>query len=393
MLAQFLKRERERERERESSSASCPSAEALTAARFRGSARPPSPPDRLPPVRGGGASPSPYGYASAAGRAAGPARLFGARHGLARSARALAAAALLALSGALALPASAQTVVLVSNLGQDNDNALNPVGQPQAQQFTTGDNAAGYDLDSVEIPVGDYENVVVTVSLYSDSSGEPGSSIFNFTNPTSGITADAVNTFTAPANTTLAGSNTPYFIVVSGANDPDETTNRLRIGTTFTNSEDSGGATNAVGDADWEIGDRSHFQSGGSWGDGSSELKIRLNGTAKSGGGTPTLSTDATLSGGTVTAGSTTLVTFASGTYTYTASVANGVEEVTVAPVTNHASATITYLLGDGRRPKTISRTRTPWRTTSRWRWRWAANRHRCVRDRRGRHHLWWTTS
>ena len=220
------------------------------------------------------------------------------------------------------------------------------MGQPRAQQFTTGGNAAGYDLDSVEIPVGDYENVVVTVSLHSDSSGEPGSSIFNFTNPTSGITADAVNTFTAPANTTLAGSNTPYHIVVSGANDPDESTNRLRIGTTFTGAEDSGGATNAGGDADWEIADRSHFQSGGSWEDTSAELKIRLKGSAKSGGGTPTLSTDATLSGGTVKDGSTTLVTFASGTTAYTASVANGVDEVTFAPTTNHASATVRYLKG-----------------------------------------------
>ena len=64
-------------------------------------------------------------------------------------------------------------------------------------------------------------------------------------------------------------------------------------------------------------------------------------------GGTPTVSTDATLSGGTVKAGSTTLVTFASGTATYTASVANGVEEVTFAPTTNHASATVDYFLGD----------------------------------------------
>ena len=65
-------------------------------------------PDTLPPRRGGGSSPSPYTCASAAGRAAGPARLFGARRGLVRSARMLAAAALLALSGALALPATAQ---------------------------------------------------------------------------------------------------------------------------------------------------------------------------------------------------------------------------------------------------------------------------------------------
>ena len=58
-------------------------------------------------------------------------------------------------------------------------------------------------------------------------------------------------------------------------------------------------------------------------------------------------STDATLSGGTVTGGGTTLVTFASDTTTYTASVANSVDEVTVAPTTNHASSTVEYLLGD----------------------------------------------
>ena len=85
----------------------------MSAPRPREQRRPPSPPDRRPPRRGGGSSPSTY-PASAAGRAAGPARLFGARRGLVRSARALAAAALLALSGALALPAQAQTLPTVS---------------------------------------------------------------------------------------------------------------------------------------------------------------------------------------------------------------------------------------------------------------------------------------
>ena len=78
--------------------------------------RPPSPPDRRPPRRGGGSSPCTYA-ASAAGRPAGPARLCGARRGLARSARALAAAALLALSGALAVPAQAQTCTLDTAAG------------------------------------------------------------------------------------------------------------------------------------------------------------------------------------------------------------------------------------------------------------------------------------
>ena len=80
----------------------------MTVPRPREQRRPPSPPDRRPPRRGGGSSPSTYA-ASAAGRPAGPR---GGRRGLARSARALAAAALLVLSGALALPAQAQTCTL-----------------------------------------------------------------------------------------------------------------------------------------------------------------------------------------------------------------------------------------------------------------------------------------
>ena len=79
--------------------------EVMTAYRFR---RAPSPPDRRPRRRGGGSSPCTYA-ASAAGRAAGPVRLSGGRRGLLRSARALTAAALLALAGALVLPAAAQT--------------------------------------------------------------------------------------------------------------------------------------------------------------------------------------------------------------------------------------------------------------------------------------------
>ena len=79
----------------------------MTAPRAREQADPPSPPDRRPPRRGGGSSP--YTYAVfAAGRPAGLARVAGARRGLVRSARALAAAALLALFGGLALPATAE---------------------------------------------------------------------------------------------------------------------------------------------------------------------------------------------------------------------------------------------------------------------------------------------
>ena len=57
-----------------------------------------------------------------------------------------------------------------------------------------------------------------------------------------------------------------------------------------------------------------------------------------------TLSPDATLSGLSLGTGVTLSPTFASGTNTYTSSVANSVDEVTVTPTTNHASATVEIL-------------------------------------------------
>ncbi len=80
--------------------------------------RPQSPPDRLPPRRGGGSSPSHYTYASAAVRPAGPARPCDARRELVRSARALAAAACISILGVLALPAAARTDGPMSVPGQ-----------------------------------------------------------------------------------------------------------------------------------------------------------------------------------------------------------------------------------------------------------------------------------
>ena len=59
---------------------------------------------------------------------------------------------------------------------------------------------------------------------------------------------------------------------------------------------------------------------------------------------TPMLSTDATLSALSLGTGVTLSPAFASGTVTYTASVANSVDEVTVTPTTNHASATVEIL-------------------------------------------------
>ena len=198
------------------------SAEAMTAPRPREQRRPPSPPDRQPRRRGGVSSPCTHA-ASAAGRPAGPARLFGARRGLARSARALAAAALLALSGALALPATAvaQEIALVSNIGTigTGTSSLSVDGYLLgAQAFTVGADDGDYTLASIELPFRNREissaNIgSLNVSVWSaDSSNHPESSLYTLTNPSS-IAANTTATFTAPAVSTLEAGMT-YVVVV-----------------------------------------------------------------------------------------------------------------------------------------------------------------------------------
>ena len=63
----------------------------------------------------------------------------------------LAAAALLALCGGLALPATAEAqTTLVSNIGQGG-GLETTTGSPWAQKFTTGRNAGGYTLTAVDV--------------------------------------------------------------------------------------------------------------------------------------------------------------------------------------------------------------------------------------------------
>ena len=149
-------------------------AEAMTAPRLREQRRPPSPPDRRPPRPGG---PPSSQTASAAARSAGFARL--------------AAAALLALVGGLALPAQAQTVTtLLSNLEQvwTEGNGTNVSSVIVfAQGFTTGSNADGYHLSSIELNVERVPNTPadVTIALWSATSdSRPDASVATLTHST-----------------------------------------------------------------------------------------------------------------------------------------------------------------------------------------------------------------
>ena len=247
----------------------------MTAPRPREQRRPPSPPDRRAPRRGGGSSPSPCTCASAAGPAADAERLFGARRGLVRSARALAAAALLALSGALALPATAeaQEIALLSNTENDLFNPGNAVivgDSRQAQGFNTGSNAPGYRLDSIELHVGTVPNTPsdVTVELWSaNSDSKPDASVATLTHST-GTWATGANTFNAPADTEL-DANTLYFVHVSYSGERAD----LTLGETGFTGHDSGEA------AGWSVG-QLYKRNQGSWSTylAITRLRFKING-------------------------------------------------------------------------------------------------------------------
>ena len=137
-----------------------------------------------------------------------------------------------------------------------------------------------------------------------------------------------------PASTTTLSASTKYFIVF------DVTVGQANLQRTSSDNLDSGASPG------WDIAESSAFSTnaGTSWGESGNSLEIAVKGTA--GGGTP--STDATLSGLTVTGGGSDLVTFVSGTTDYTAMVTNDVETLTFAPTNNDAGASVAYLDSDG---------------------------------------------
>ena len=244
--------------------------------------------------------------------------------------------ALLAILGALVLPATAQAqtaTTLVSNIGQGTDVQFG-IGT-YAQRFTIGSDATAsmYTLTGVDI-VSRGSNLFTAKVCGVDSSGFPTSTCTELTAPAT-IAAGTMS-FTAPSNTTLERGTT-YTVSMS----PPTSNDSWGFGRTGNDAEDTGKATG------WSIGNAFDFitTSGGTdtWTTSdSNSVRIAIKGYAVGG---VTLSTDATLSALSVT-GVTLDPSFASDTYAYTASVANDVEEVTFETTTNHASATVRYLKG-----------------------------------------------
>ncbi len=128
--------------------------------------------------------------------------------------------------------AAAQTeTTFISNTGQTF--TFNP-NNIRATRFTTG--AGTYTLSSVAIDTGIQPSLAPTplVQIYGNTGsgvGTPGTLVATMTNPAP-VVDNAVNVFTAPANTTLSGG-TKYWVVTSL---------EFRVNTTASSVLDSGAA-------------------------------------------------------------------------------------------------------------------------------------------------------
>ena len=190
------------------------------------------------------------------------------------------AAGLAAFAALLALPlqAEAQKTTFVSNTGQSTDPDVREVGphghlwQLQAQQFSTGDNEGGYTLSAIQVRVDDFgSNSRPKVSIYTTSSGNPGTSLYVLTNPAT-LNDDAINTFRAPANATLE-KDTNYFVVFEALGSGSNLRYDLEV--TTSNAEDSGKASG------WNIANSSRQRSttATTWDNLAGKLKIAVRGT------------------------------------------------------------------------------------------------------------------
>jgi len=130
--------------------------------------------------------------------------------------------------------------------GNDNQSAT---------AFTTGSNASGYTLDSVTVEInsvtGSPSNFLL--SIYSESSSDPGSSL----EALAGTSPSAAGNHTFTASSFALSASTTYFVVMTATGSPNGSFFNWEF--TTSNSETSSDG--------WTISDRGHVSTNGgtSW--------------------------------------------------------------------------------------------------------------------------------
>ena len=231
--------------------------------------------------------------------------------------------------------------IYVRNVGQTPGGSLRTSEWTQAQGFTTGTDASGYTLGSVDTVI---ENTDITsaqrdtirAELWStatggSNAGQPDSKLYDLTVPAHPIAAGTVK-FAAPAGTTLTASTT-YYAVFYTVGDFD-----MHLDQTGLINEDSGGG------ADWSISDGRRFvwddepTSMSSWSDAQPQtLRISVNGpdsTTSSNANLTNLTASSSDSAtGTFNPVTLSPATFSAATTSYTATVANDQSHAKVTPM------------------------------------------------------------
>ena len=149
-------------------------------------------------------------------------------------------------------------ISLVSNTGE-TQSAVAIVGNFNstfefATSFHTGNNTNGYELSSVQLQINRQNtNVIPQVSIFSDSSGNVGTSLHTLINPSPlpshSDSATELTTFTAPENVTLT-ADTTYWVIVEAVNPGSSVFYRMGI----TDSDDQASDDST----DWNIGNVMH---------------------------------------------------------------------------------------------------------------------------------------
>jgi hypothetical protein len=144
----------------------------------------------------------------------------------------------------------------VSNLGNALGDSVSLKSDDLATSFTTGDYETS--LSALSLYFNSSTVSSLTVSIYSDNGGAPGSSLYSCTK--SGLSAfspDTEITFDAFSGNKLLSANTTYWVVVAQADSSH---------VVFSSS------TNQTGISNWSIGDSLCYNSGASWTDMTSLL-------------------------------------------------------------------------------------------------------------------------